>query len=86
LGLGATDVERSEEHPTRGGHVLHSGIERRFIGLRWSVKATDFADELQRRIVQLMICGLAVRLSQTLDVSTHVGALLLVCSRLTDRG
>src|SRR5207245_1383468 len=52
-------------------------IERHLVGLRRRVEAADLADELQRRVVQLVISGLAVGLPQTLDVSAHGRALLL---------
>src|SRR2546428_3361447 len=77
FGLRSTDVKRVEQHPTRGGHIPHGRIERYLVGLRRRVKATDLADELQRRVVQLVISGLAVGLPQTLDVSAHGRALLL---------
>src|SRR3989442_15833644 len=80
FGLRSTDVKRGEQHPTRGGHIPHGRIERRLVGLRRRVKATDLADELQRRVVQLVISGLAVGLPQTLDVSAHGRALLRMCA------
>jgi len=95
FGLRSTDVKRVEQHPTRGGHIPHGRIERRLVGLRRRVKATDLADELQRRVVQLVVSGLAAGLPQTLDVSAHGGTLLrcvqppngsrLSCGRLTRR-
>jgi hypothetical protein len=71
-----SDVQRPEEHPTGGGHIPNGRIERRFVGLRRSVKATDLADELQRRVVKFVVSGLAAGLPQTLDVSAHGRALL----------
>src|SRR5437870_12711657 len=76
FGLRSTDVKRVEQHPTRGGHIPHGRIERYLVGLRRRVKATDLADELQRRVVQLVTSGLAVGLPQTLDASAHARPLL----------
>src|SRR2546426_12449024 len=77
FGLRSTDVKRVEQHPTRGGHIPHGRIERRLVGLRRRVKATDLADELQRRVGQLVISEPAVRLPPTLDVLGSGRALLL---------
>jgi len=65
------NVQRAEQHPSRRGDVSHRGVERGLIGLRWGVEAADFAHELQRRVMQLHVGRCVIRVSQSLDVSTH---------------
>jgi len=68
-------MQRLEEHATGGGHIAHGGIEHGLVGLRRRVKAVDLADELQRRVTKLVVGGLTVGMSQTLDVPAHGEAL-----------
>src|SRR5713101_4201339 len=66
-----TDVKGLKQHPARGGHVFHCPVEWDLIGLRRSVKAADFANELESRVVQLSIGRRVIGVPQPLDVPTH---------------
>ncbi len=61
FGRMTTDVKRPEQRLRGCAHIPYSLIERGLVGLRRSVKATDLADELERRVVKLMLGGLAIR-------------------------
>src|SRR5437867_6395982 len=65
------DVKRPEQHPASGGHILNRPLKGCLIGLRRSVKSADLPDKLERRVVELVIRGLAIGLAQPFDVSAH---------------
>jgi len=69
-------VKRVEQHRTRGRHIPHG----RIADLRRRVEAPDLANELPRRVVQLVVSGLAIWLPQTFEASAHGRALLLICA------
>src|SRR6266480_4561656 len=71
-GIGMTpNLQRAEQHPTRGGYIPDRGVEHVLVGLRGSVEAADLAHELQRRVMQLRVRRWVIRVTQTLDVSAH---------------
>src|SRR5207245_1821429 len=67
-------VQRAEQHPARGGHVTHGTVERGLVGLGGPVEAADLAHELQRGVVQLLVAGRMIGVSQAFDVSAHTFA------------
>src|SRR5438309_9599741 len=64
-------VQRAEQHPARGGHVAHGTVERGLVGLGGGVEAADLAHELQRGVVQLLVAGRMIGMTQPFDVSAH---------------
>ena len=65
------DVQRTEQHPARGGHVTYGTVERGLVGLGGRVEAADLAHELQRGVVQLVVGGRMIGVAQAFDVSAH---------------
>src|SRR6266487_1709027 len=81
-----TNLERVEQHPTRGGHLPYGCVERRLVGLGRSVEATDLANELQSGVVELRFARSMIRVPQAFDVPTHcaLSSFDCQCSRPTE--
>jgi len=45
------NMQRTEQHPAGGGHILNRTIKRGLVGLRGMVEAADLANELQGGVV-----------------------------------
>src|SRR5438045_2149994 len=82
----ATNLERVEQHPTRGGHLPYGRVERRLVGLGRSVEATDLANELQSGVAELHFARSMIGVPQPLDVPTHcaLSSFDCQCSRPTE--
>jgi hypothetical protein len=70
------EVERLEQHASRPGHISNGGVERILVRSGWSVEAADLADELQGRVMQLLLGWYLLRTPQPLDVPAHVNVSL----------
>src|SRR5882757_5087236 len=75
-------VQRDQELSRSVGDLGHGTDERGLIGLRRLVEAGQFADELQRRGVNLVLRGRRLEVEQRLDVVAHED---LPCLSLTGR-
>jgi hypothetical protein len=77
------DVQRLKQDAPGPSHVSHRTIEGVLIGPRRGVEPADLADELERGVVQLLVGRGMARVSQALDVPTHL-YLPFVCSQPDD--
>jgi hypothetical protein len=69
-------MERLEQHPSRPGHVSNRGVKGILVGPGRTVEAADLADELERRVVQLLVGWRVLRMPKPLDVPAHVNVSL----------
>ena len=82
MGRGAGMVaymERLEQNASCRCHVSNRRVKRILVGARGGVEAADLADELERRVVQLLVGWRVPRVPEPFDVSAHVEASFRVC-------
>lgn len=65
-------LEIVKEPPTRPRHLADRGVERLLVGVRRGMKAADLPNELERGVVELLVCGGVPRGPEPLDVPAHV--------------
>jgi hypothetical protein len=75
-------VERLEQNASCRCHVSNRRVKRILVGARGSVEAADLADELECRVVQLLVGWRVPRVSEPFDVSAHVEASFRICYRM----
>lgn len=72
------DMERLKEYPSGTGYIPNGGVECYLVGSRWGTEPADLPDELEGRVMQLLVCRVMTWVSQSFDVSAHV----FLCVRL----
>jgi hypothetical protein len=67
-------VQGIEQRAGRGGHIANGGIERLLIHAGGGVEPADLPNELERRVMQLLIARSVSRDPEPLNVSAHVSS------------